>query len=135
MCSCQYDPHAHLLTTSKPSPSEVVGIYILDQSFLPSALTKTPQITIELRADGTFTAQNIPSDGSDIPDENFLNTLVSSTGKWVIDEMGTRDDKYKIWGVYLQSEKQKVQSPEFTGKYPHLGFSNSVIPTADMPFL
>jgi hypothetical protein len=121
ICGCQYDPHAHLLATTKPSPSEIIGTYILDQSFLPANINNLPRITVELHGDGTFIAKNIPSEGSDIPDENFLATLVSCTGKWEIDEMGILDDKYKIWGVYLRSENQKIQSPQFTGKYPHLG--------------
>lgn len=121
ICGCQYDPHAHLLATTKPNPSEVVGTYVLDSSVLPSWVEKVPEVTIELHADGTFIGRNIPSDWNDAPDKKFLTTLVDCKGIWEIRQNGEMDDNSKIWGVYLYAGEKTVLPPDFTGKYPHLG--------------
>jgi len=59
---CQYDPHAHLYTTNEPKEQDAVGTSVLDDLHLPQECgTAHPDIAVELRADGTFIAINIPS--------------------------------------------------------------------------
>jgi hypothetical protein len=63
LAGCQYDPHAHLYTTDKPETTNVVGSYVLaSQSLTPGGLAALHGKTcsVELRADGTFIASNVP---------------------------------------------------------------------------
>src|SRR6266545_5092814 len=61
---CQYDPHAHLLTIAKPSHKDLIGVYVVDRFDLPQIelAGRSAEITVELRADGTFLATNVPPD-------------------------------------------------------------------------
>src|SRR5687767_2482739 len=92
LIGCQYDPHAHRLTTSEPSPTDIVGVYTLDQYYLPNEMSiQNKDIKVELNSDGTFTATNIPPWKFTEPDSNFLTELSSGEGKWEISEMGILD--------------------------------------------
>ncbi len=126
--SCQYDPHAHLYTTKKPQPADVVGRYVLtDQTVVAggvSALQGKPCV-IDLRADGTFTATNVPPWETDSPGTDFFNTLLSGSGTWRIDSVGSVDDGGRPlkthWGVYLDSQTVKMEPVGLTGQKPQYG--------------
>lgn len=137
MIGCQYDPHAHLLTLEEPSREDVIGTYVVDYFSLPSELAgKSCEITVELRADGSFSASNIPPWRGDIPDAGFFNSLLNGTGRWEIDKMGTLNPReHTIWGIYLRNDTKKpstapdveddlnrLMSPaSFTGQKPPYG--------------
>jgi hypothetical protein len=69
LAGCQYDPHAHLDSTSEPKTEDVVGTYVLDYFDLPLETgSARPAVVVELRADGTFTATNVPPRMQHAPD-------------------------------------------------------------------
>lgn len=125
---CQYDPHAHIYTTDKPETTNVVGSYVLaSQTFTRDGLAALQGRTclIELRADGTFVATNVPPWQSGFPSTNFFNTLISGSGTWRIDSVGSVDDGQKPlkthWGVYLDSPTIKFDAPGLSSPKPPYG--------------
>ena len=63
LTGCQYDPHAHLYTTDMPETTNVVGSYVLTSQTLTRdglAALKGKACLIDLLADGTFVATNVP---------------------------------------------------------------------------
>jgi len=126
--ACQYDPHAHLYTTQEPQPADLPGHYALVTQTLTraglAALHGKP-CDIELRADGTFTARNIPPWQSGPPGENFFSTLVSGSGRWRVDSVGAIDDGSRQlkthWGIYLDSPAGKMEPVGLTGQKPPYG--------------
>ncbi len=120
---CQYDPHAHLYTTKKPQTADVVGRYTLTSQTVTrdelAALQGRP-CAIDLRADGTFTATNVPPREIDSPGTNFFDTLLTGSGTWRIDGVGSVDDGVRPlkthWGVYLDSPTNKMQPVGLTGQ-------------------
>lgn len=127
---CQYDPHAHLYTTTEPKTEDVVGTYVLKDFHLPQYVGNArPEVVVELRADGTFTATNVPSWQSGqltMPGTNFFAALLSGTGKWEKDTLGTLNPGNKrIWGVYLRTPDDgthpQFHPANFTGAKPPYG--------------
>ncbi len=126
---CQYDPHAHLYTTTEPKTEEVVGTYVLKDFHLPREVgSARPEVTVELRADGTFTATNVPPWQLDTPGTNFFALLLSGTGKWEKDTLGAVSSGRKsksIWGVYLRMPDDgthpRMHPANFTGDKPPYG--------------
>lgn len=123
LLSCQYDPHAHLLTTTEPEARDIVGTYVLDRYDLPAASKiKHMPVRLELHADSTFTATNIPPDNPEAPDGSFFSDLLSGTGRWEKAPLGIVDPGSKtIWGVYLRSKEHAFHYAEFTGSQPPYG--------------
>jgi len=80
---------------------------------------------IDLRADGSFTATNVPPWELDSPGMNFFSALVSGSGKWRIDSVGSIDDGSRPlkthWGVYLDSDTAKMMPAGLTGQKPPYG--------------
>ncbi len=125
---CQYDPYAYLFTTEKPKPADVVGRYTLtEQTVTTGGLTALhgKPCFVELLADGTFTAANVPPMKLDSPGEKFFDELLSGSGTWSIDSVGSIDDgrgSLKAhWGIRLNSPKAEMQSAGFTEKKPPYG--------------
>ena len=125
---CQYDPHAHLYTTDKPETTNVVGSYVLtSQTLTPGGLTalRGRTCSLELRADGTFIATNVPPWQEGFPPTNFFDTLISGSGTWRIDSVGSVDDGRKPlkihWGVYLDSPAAKFAAVGLTSPKPPYG--------------
>ena len=125
---CQYDPYAHTLTTEKPQTNAVVGRYVLkDQTVVSGGLTAMQgrPCVVELAADGTFTATNVPPLVFGAPPISSLSSLVSGAGTWQIDSVGSVGNgsgKLKThWGVHLESQAPQMQSPGFTGDKPPYG--------------
>jgi hypothetical protein len=117
-----------LFTTEKPQASDVVGRYTLrNQTIMAGGLTALQgrSCVVNLAADGTFTATNVPEYTFGTPPTNFLNSLVSGSGTWQFDDVGSVDNgtgKLKThWGVRLATEGEKMASPGFTGKKPPYG--------------
>jgi hypothetical protein len=128
VAGCQYDPHAHLYTTDKPETTNVVGNYVLTSQTLTTgglAAVRDKTCSIELRADGTFIATNVPPWQDGFPRTNFFDTLISGSGTWRIDSVGSVDDGRKPlkthWGVYLDSEATKFAAVGLTSPKPPYG--------------
>lgn len=125
---CQYDPYAHTFTTEKPQTNAVVGRYVLkDQTVVGgglSAMQGRPCV-VELAADGTFVATNVPPFVFGAPPMTSLSSLVSGRGTWQLDSVGGVDNgagKIKThWGAHLDSQSPQIQSPGFTGDKPPYG--------------
>ena len=100
--SCQFDPHANLLATSEPREEDIVGTYVLDRYDLPDSLTlKKPDIRVELRADGTFTAVNVPPWKLGDPDLAFVSMFHSGEGKWEKSIMARLTQGQKRFGEFI----------------------------------
>ena len=119
---CQYDPHAQLYTTDKPKESDVVGIYTLTSQSVTrdglAAMHGRPCI-IELRADGTFSATNVPPLLLNSPDTNFFSTLASGSGTWHFDSVGSIGNGAGAvkthWGISLDSAVVRFQPVGLSG--------------------
>lgn len=128
LLGCQYDPHAHLYTTEKPQTADVAGRYALENQTVTrdgiAALQGQPCV-IELRTDGRFTATNVPPWELGSPGTNFFSTLLSGSGTWRIDSVGSVDDGGRPlkthWGVYLDSDTTKIMPAGLTGQTPPYG--------------
>lgn len=123
LVGCQYDPHANLYTTSEPKAEDIVGTYVLDAFHLPPEVgSSRPDVRIELYADGTFTATNVPPLEFSTPGTNFFASLLTAAGKWEKDTLGTLDPGQKrIWGIYLRTSDSKIHPANFTGDKPPYG--------------
>lgn len=123
LVGCQYDPHGNLYTTTEPKNEDLVGTYVLDRYDLPYDIAVARNVVeVELRADGTFTATNIPPWKMDEPDKSFFPSLVSGTGKWEKDTLGTLyPGSKRIWGVYLRTPDNRFHPADFTGDRPPYG--------------
>jgi len=125
---CQYDPHANPYTTEKPQPRDVVGRYTLISQTATrdglAALQGKPCV-IDLRADGTFIATNVPPWELGSPGTNFFGALLTGSGTWRIDSVGSIDDGSRPmkthWGVYLDCQAAKMKPVGLTGKKPPFG--------------
>jgi len=128
VAGCQYDPHAHLYTTEKPEATNVVGRYVLTSQTLTSggkAALGGRVSSVDLRGDGTFVASNVPPWQEGFPATNFFATLISGSGTWRIDSVGSVDDGTKplktYWGVYLDSPELKFNAVGLTSQKPPYG--------------
>jgi len=123
LVGCQYDPHAHLYTTSEPKTEDIVGTYVLDAFHLPPEVGGArPEVVVELHADGTFAATNVPPWEFGWPGPEFFGSLLSGTGKWEKDTLGTLNPGHKsIWGVYLRTPDNRFHPANFTGRKPPYG--------------
>jgi hypothetical protein len=123
MAGCQYDPHAHLYTTTEPKNEDVVGVYVLDQFHLSQeAGTAHSDVKVELRANGTFTATNVPPSKIETIDKTFFHSLQSGSGKWEKAETGTLAYSNKTtWGVNLNTPDNRFYPASFTGDKPPYG--------------
>jgi hypothetical protein len=114
LSGCQFDPFAHTYTTAQPDESKIVGHYQLVMQTLTTngvAQFSGQLPSIDLRVDGTFSATNIPPWGISFPDTNFLITLVSGSGQWSIESVGSVDNGatlQTIWGVRLDPSNGKA---------------------------
>jgi len=120
--ACQYDPHAHLYTTARPAPGDVVGVYRLtSETLLASDLSELGgrSCFVRLKADGTFEAVNVPPWGLDSPGPRFFEHLLSGSGTWRIASIGAVDNGWSsktLWGVYLDSPNVKLAPATLTGR-------------------
>ena len=134
LVSCQYDPHAHLLTTKEPLREAIVGTYVVDRFELTPELSgKSAAIVIELRENGTFSAKNVPPWQGDLPQPDFFDTLITGTGQWEMKTMGLlQPGNLPIYGVYLRNGP-KMTSPTPPGKDPFEGLMSPAQLTGNKP--
>ena len=129
--ACQSDPHAHLYTTVKPAPSDVVGVYRLaSETLLNSDISDLGgrSCFVRLSADGTFEAVNVPP-WMDAPEPNLFDRLLSGSGTWRIDAVGTVDNGWNsktVWGIYLDSPTVKLAAAHLTGRSSPYGLLFSI---------
>lgn len=127
---CQYDPHAHLYTTQEPRPQDLVGRYKLKQQTVTtdglSAFGGRLSM-VELVADGSFVATNVPSRTlahAPQKDGNIFATLLNGSGRWRIGAVGGVDNglgERTHWGVYLDSPVADIEPAGLTGARPPYG--------------
>ncbi len=119
---CQYDPHAHLYTTEKPSVEVLIGSYKLTRQTvikveMPDLLKN--ECSVELRSDGSFSATNLPPWVDGFPSTNFFSTLLSGSGKWRVDSVGSIDHGgpplKTHWGIYFDGVSNKLEPAGLTG--------------------
>jgi hypothetical protein len=109
---CEYDPNAESLTITEPDERDLVGVYEIDKIRLPAELADLKLDTrLELKANGTFTARNIPPSplGELLPTVKFPSTLTSSSGIWSKRKCGYLDPgHHTIWGIYLADKHYTI---------------------------
>lgn len=130
---CMDDPYAPLCTTEKPQASRVVGRYTLKEQTITSGGVSALQgrlCVVDLAADGTFTATNIPPLITEGPPIRSLKSLVSGSGTWRLDQVGSVDNgsgQFKThWGVRLDSPTARLQAPGLMGNQPPYGLIFSI---------
>ena len=123
LAGCQYDPHGDLYLTTEPKAEDVVGTYVLERFDFPQKITIAHRnVEVELHADGTFTATNVPPWVLGEPDAPFFSTLLSGTGNWEKAKIGILDPgSHPMWGVYLRTPDNRIHPAHFTGKKPPYG--------------
>ena len=128
LLGCQYDPYAHTFTTEKPQTNDVVGRYVLNGQTIVSGGLSAMQgrnCFVELAADGTFVATNVPPFVFGAPPITSLSSLVSGAGTWRLESVGGVDSgtgNIKThWGVRLESQPIQFDAPGFTGDKPPYG--------------
>lgn len=105
VAGCQQDSVDESLTLAEPDELDLIGAYEIDKIRLPAELAGLKLDTkLELKADGSFNARNIPpsSSGKLLPTANFPQTLISVTGIWNKRKNGHHDPSQPaIWGIHL----------------------------------
>jgi hypothetical protein len=100
------DPRALEYVTTQPTVAEVAGRYemVAWQSGMPertrSSADSAKAFVVDLEADGTFTATNVPQDEDDAPE------LVSTSGRWELGPvagLGRSSETAGVWGVRFDS--------------------------------
>ncbi len=129
LAGCQYDPYARTFTTEKPETSAVVGRYVLTKQTVVNgglpAMQGRPCV-VELAADGTFKATNVPPRWQGGTALSSLDLLVSGSGTWRLAELGSVAGGFRkakpYWGVVLESRGAYVlESAKLTGAKPPYG--------------
>lgn len=128
LSGCQYNPYAHLFTTTQPQQEDVAGSYVLtQQTITPAGLSvlQGQPCVLELRSDGTFSATNYPTwtDGFSPGSGQFV-AAISTAGRWSSETVGTVSDgrtSQKYWGVRFAEANVELDSLALTGKVPPYG--------------
>jgi hypothetical protein len=132
--ACGGDPRAYEYVTDEPDAAALVGRYdwITWQSVVPAATEatrdRTKDSSIVLRADGTFSAVNVPRLDLDRrapsdPMQASLHeapALVAVSGRWKVDAVAgtsswTGADQ-RVWGVRFESEPPILEAWSMTGR-------------------
>jgi hypothetical protein len=113
---CQYDPHTGRYTTAKPVAKSLAGRYVLSEQHLNSedaAALRGRECVIDLRADGTFSAMNVPIWELGPKSDRLADRLASSHGTWRIERVGQIDGGWfgvkDHWGVYFDSSPTMLE--------------------------
>jgi hypothetical protein len=128
VAGCQYDPYAHLLTTSEPKQEDVVGSYELTQQNIVSGdleFLQGRRCVLDLHSDGTFSITNYPfwSEAFSMTNSK-LKSFISQTGRWSCAEVGGVSDgkTYKRnWGIQFSNTTTNLDSLALTGQAPPYG--------------
>jgi hypothetical protein len=125
VCSFLY-LHPHFVA-SRPPDADVAGYYKLtSQTVINGGLAAFGDrwCDIELRPDGTFTATNLPQDEIGSPSVNFLNKLVTASGKWRLDVVSYGGSTPlggslpQHWGIILDSSPVNIHPIHLVGWKP-----------------
>jgi hypothetical protein len=128
LAGCQRSPFADQYTTSRPREEDVTGQYVFSRDTVTwgkSAAIKNCRI--ELRADRTFIATNVPRAEFPGRGSDYLGDLINASGTWRIDNVGGGEDwRGKVvthWGISFEatSANVNVQDAGFTGHKPPYG--------------
>lgn len=104
-CISQYAPYAHLYSTEKPKTGDIVGLYNLkEQTIIDGNLDfiQGKPSTIKINIDGSYKATNFPNWMEREEANNNHPKLISETGTWRIDEIGSissKDGTINVWGI------------------------------------
>ncbi|MCO5045269.1 MAG: hypothetical protein J5I99_10760 [Verrucomicrobia bacterium] len=128
LLGCQYNPYAHLFTTTQPKQEHVAGSYSLtQQTIAPGGLSllQGQRCVLELRGDGTFSIMNYPTWSEAFsPTNGQLVASISATGRWSCDTVGVVSDGRKsqrYWGVQFSDADTQLDPLTLTGKTPPYG--------------
>jgi hypothetical protein len=128
LVGCQYNPYAHLFTTTQPKQEDVAGSYLLTQQTITPGgwgSLKGQQCVLELRGDGTFSVTNYPTwTEAFSPTSGLFVAFISTTGRWSCDTVGTVSDgrtSQSYWGVRFSDADTQLDSLALTGKTPPYG--------------
>ena len=124
---CQYNPYAHLFTTTQPKQEDVAGIYLLtEQTIMPGGLgfLQGQQCMLDLLGNGTFSVTNCPTWMKvPSPKNGQFVASISTTGRWSCNTVGTvsiGDTSQPYWGVQFSDADTQLASLALTGKTaPH----------------
>ena len=123
LVGCQYNPYAHLFTTTQPKQEDVAGSYLLTQQTIkPGGLgfLQGQQCVLELRGDGTFNVTNYPTwTEAFSPTNGQFVASITTTGRWTCDTVGTVSDgttSQSYWGVRFSDADTQFDSLALTGK-------------------
>jgi hypothetical protein len=108
LVACQYDPFVHEFTTERPSATDLLGAYVLDDEsvhMLRDAHVTIPTSSFIIRPDGTFTLSRVPSCWRAAYTCSSATEEVS--GKW---RLGKHQD---WWSLQLTCTNIDGQSTEY----------------------
>ncbi|MBE0545747.1 MAG: hypothetical protein IH623_30825 [Verrucomicrobia bacterium] len=123
LAGCQYNPYAHLFTTTEPKQEDIAGLYVLDNQTITTgglSVLKGRQCQLDLRLDGSCRVTNYPTwtDAFSVTNGQFV-AFVSTTGRWQSDMVGTVSDgrnSQSYWGIRFSNTDSNIASPALTGK-------------------
>lgn len=128
LAGCQYNPYAHLFTTTQPKLEDVVGSYLLAQQRITApglAVLQGRQCQLDLHQDGTFNITNYPTwTEAFSPANGQFVALISATGRWSCETTGSVSDgrtSKDHWGVVFSDADQKLHALDLTGQTPPYG--------------
>jgi hypothetical protein len=108
-CGPSYEPQ---FTMAQPQASNVVGCYTLKWKSV-----------LNLAADGTFTATNVPPFVLPAPGSSTLSCLVTGSGTWRVEEIPpvrkAESSPQSRWGIALDSQGTAIRSPALIGNPPY----------------
>src|SRR6185295_6307226 len=102
LTACQYDPFAHEYTTVKPVESKLVGRYSPDAETTDRVASQLniqvdPACELELNADHTFSAKNLPRCWFPPTGNDCLPGKANVSGDWSLRQRG------RSWSVDLNA--------------------------------
>lgn len=122
--------------TEEPQWADVVGRYALASQTVSAgglAVLEGRPCTIELRADGTFCATNVPGE-RDFPGPDFFDTLVTVSGTWRVEVVAHGFSFQTFWGARFDSEGAEVPSALLIGRKPPFGLELTLVEGHSMIF-
>lgn len=123
LAGCQYNPYAHLFTTTQPKNEDVGGSYLLAHQRINAdglAVLQGRRCQLDLHLDGTFSITNYPTwTEAFSPTNSQFVEFLATTGRWSCDTVGSVSDgntSKRYWGVVFSDAESKIDSLALTGK-------------------
>jgi len=120
--SCQFDPYADDLTTSRPIFKDIAGTYVFEKQTLVEALKdeKGNSAKIIIYSDSTYKAINVADFEGKTEFQD--NGVISKTGKWTIETDGVVANgfggTYNTWAITFTSMPGNLHYIGLMGKKP-----------------